>query len=881
MLIPNWDPEVCFRIWQATAARVFNADLRDLIAELGSSRREEKVIAIWADYCGVVDKRSHASSETNDVANLIRHGLPADDCFVAITYSLVHGNEYKGKWTSEYSSDGKSGTKGLSLAAMRQGMHTEDVISSILAELQEELVASGSEDQYVVERRDHPDVSVRAYPSKGEPPSPMIFLSFTVRQARAVGRELMHEVFDALPPEVRSALEALPPASLEEVFTFSAQKRQRLRSLDDEPPSEGRPTISVRDASDILVHSLFGMELGIEIQLASDYADWAAAFRDAATVSATRSLDQASWVQFLRDLPDPSRIRLRGVLTFEYKNVDNTRHGVAGTIEREYWFEQLDPANPAHRFIILHAHFKGAAYEYVKAQAAGVSDAVNPAAGMVTAMSVFHSSNTRRFVKGIENTAFHKGKLSSDAASSFFGVSKEKDRLPVFSSGFPGRDGSRKNDPTWNVMRDQHALRHELPTQLRDDSRALIWAMDPSMHPVNLNERLRIPVIRPERNRSLSDLPPFETLLQAALTDLMQGEAWSSFESDEQLQLRAAQQLLSTMSKTITIVGPDVDTLAEQVSTMVVAPPMDVLGGLDDGSCEFLAQCIAAIMPANDQYAKYADAIRDAAFDLSELQLATDADLDEVLVDLGVRSGVHQDDDSATSELQVEDSPLSKIRNELQLLMSPTTAPRYPRVGASASTRGLNEEVREDVKYAVTGPETVEHNASAFILQIWAMVLSKMAMFERELKLLRQQGIRQHASKFDDLSSATTELIIQVRVAGCAVTPEQRQITWTRGLKSSSHSVEVPPQFPPDSPLHCEVLIYVPNQLRESFQASFTIGRGPSSMEVAALLATNDLRIRYLEAQVRFLESWMYIPPELLKAGTCRSLNAPSLACTH
>ena len=863
VLVPNWDPEVCFRIWEKTGARVFNADLKDLIAHLGAGSRSQKVIAMWADYCGLVDKREHASTETNDVANLIRYGLPSDDCFLAITYSLVHGKEYKGK----------SATKGLSLAAMRQGMHTEDVIRSILTELQEELSGSDAEARYVIERRDHPEVGVRAYPSKGEPPSPMIFLCFVVREAWAVGRECMLEAFSGLSPEEQSAWEALPPAArraVEAGFVVSAQKRQRLRSLDDGQASEaGHPAVSTRDVSDIFVRSLFEMNVEIQVQIASDYANWSAAFADAASFSVARSLDQATWVQFLRELPDPSRIRARGVLTFEYKNVDNTRHGVAGTVEREYWFEQLEPVDPAHRFVILHVHFKGTARDYVKAHLADVSDARNPAVATVTSISVFHSSNTRRFIRGVENKAFHKERLCSDAVSRHFAVSKEADRFRVFSGGFPGRGGSRANDQTWNAERDRFALRHQQPTQLQGDAQALIWATDPSMHPVNLNESLSIPIIKPERTRSLDGSISFEAVLEAALANLKHGENWSSLDNDERLQLSAAERLLSIMgmTETIPMVGPHVDTLVAQLSEMTIGPT-SALGDACDGSCEFVAQQITAILPGDDRYAKYADSLCNNAIDVAALQeAATDADLNELLEGLAVDSGVHQDEDSAKSELQVEDSPLSKIRSRLRALTLPTPAGIHLETGGSSSIRGLNEEVRDEVKYAVTGPQKIEQDATAFVLQVWAMVESKLAMFERELELLRQQGGKQHASEFDELSSAISELIIEVHVTGCSVTPRLRQLTWSRGIRSSNHSVHVPPDFPPDAHFSCHVLIDVPNALKESFQTSFTISRGGSSMEVASLLAANDLRIRYLEARVRHLESWTNVPPELCKAG--------------
>eukprot|EP00900_Chrysochromulina_parva_P018317 jgi/Chrpa1/26487/Chrysochromulina_OHIO_Genome00026460-RA len=85
----------------------------------------------------------------------------------------------------------------------------------------------------------------------------------------------------------------------------------------------------------------------------------------------------------------------------------------------------------------------------------------------------------------------------------------------------------------------------------------------------------------------------------------------------------------------------------------------------------------------------------------------------------------------------------------------------------------------DSVHYAVTGPAVVEDVARSFVVQVWAMIAAKMALFKDALDTTEKR----YTHTLDELDRAVTDFEVTVLVTGCIVEPATQCMHWNRKIK--------------------------------------------------------------------------------------------------
>jgi len=148
---------------------------------------------------------------------------------------------------------------------------------------------------------------------------------------------------------------------------------------------------------------------------------------------------------------------------------------------------------------------------------------------------------------------------------------------------------------------------------------------------------------------------------------------------------------------------------------------------------------------------------------------------------------------------------------------------------AAAAAEAAHQAPEPDsVHYAVTGPAVVEDVARSFVVQVWAMIAAKMALFKDALDTTEKR----YAHTLDELDRAVTDFEVTVLVTGCIVEPATQCMHWNRKIKSVHHEVFIPQQLT-DNQLDGTVIIRpIPSSSQRPilFKAPFKIFRGAQSM---------------------------------------------------
>ena len=174
----------------------------------------------------------------------------------------------------------------------------------------------------------------------------------------------------------------------------------------------------------------------------------------------------------------------------------------------------------------------------------------------------------------------------------------------------------------------------------------------------------------------------------------------------------------------------------------------------------------------------------------------------------------------------------------MPLPASPTGYAPMGNVFHNRPTRGMNDNVSgdddsSDAQCFVTGPRSVQQDATAFKLQVWVMIDKYVAEFRRNIE--RQQDNEEHSGAFAEIDHNVEELSIHVKVEGCTVEPETRPVRWNRRrTNTSSHIVRIPSTFASGS-FECTVEIDDPRD-RPIFEDTFQIPRASGEAASSALL---------------------------------------------
>jgi len=166
-----------------------------------------------------------------------------------------------------------------------------------------------------------------------------------------------------------------------------------------------------------------------------------------------RALDQTAWQSFVARSTDPESFTSLGVLTFEFKNKAGGK-GTAGTVEREFWFEDVSSeANPERRFIVLHLHFEGTVVEYEQQRRDGKRDAANTALRKVTSLNVRHAVSAEYLRACASPNSFYQDSLCRKLF-----VAKEVGSLKFnpYRHGFPPKPAQRQRADTWDLGMDTY-----------------------------------------------------------------------------------------------------------------------------------------------------------------------------------------------------------------------------------------------------------------------------------------------------------------------------------------------------------------------------------------------------------------------------------------
>ena len=151
----------------------------------------------------------------------------------------------------------------------------------------------------------------------------------------------------------------------------------------------------------------------------------------------------------------------------------------------------------------------------------------------------------------------------------------------------------------------------------------------------------------------------------------------------------------------------------------------------------------------------------------------------------------------------------------------------------------------DEVQYAVTGPAVVGALARSFVVQVWAMIAAKMALFKDSLL----DEVR-YTHTLDELERAVTDFEVTVLVRGCIVNPETQCMQWNRKMKSVYHEVIIPQQLT-DNQLDCLVIIrQTPSSSQRPilFKAPFKIPRAQSMQPLtgSSVLQGSDVILQRL-----------------------------------
>jgi len=148
-------------------------------------------------------------------------------------------------------------------------------------------------------------------------------------------------------------------------------------------------------------------------------------------------------------------------------------------------------------------------------------------------------------------------------------------------------------------------------------------------------------------------------------------------------------------------------------------------------------------------------------------------------------------------------------------------------------TRGINDNTSNendssDARCFVTGPQTVQQEATAFPLKVWVMIDKDVEEFRKLIQ--GQKNNEELTGAPGEIENNVAELSVHVNVEGCdPVEPTTRSVRWRRKIVSSSHIVRIPPAFASGS-FVCTVTIEDPSAERDRtiFDEQFVVERRPA-----------------------------------------------------
>ena len=202
------------------------------------------------------------------------------------------------------------------------------------------------------------------------------------------------------------------------------------------------------------------------------------------------------------------------------------------------------------------------------------------------------------------------------------------------------------------------------------------------------------------------------------------------------------------------------------------------------------------------------------------------------------------------------------------------TAPHLP---SKTRTGGNVDEAEEDIRLAVTGPESIPKQLATRTVKIliWAMLRSKneVRWFFCELEEMKKRGDAEHGFEVAAVGRDVRKISTSLEVDGCAVEPRFSRIRWSRRLSKASHMVRVPFDFP-HSELNCHATAWIAGSgdrelLSESFIIPITQSASVSQANIVAADADLLQQVASLQTQVAALQAWSSVPPEIERAVLC------------